>query len=98
MLFAVTYTVRNATEETEKRSLNLFTQWKPPSGYEFKAHYALCDGRGGLVIAEAATTAALLEAHAPWAPFFEFQAVPILEIERAVPIFQKVNAWRDSVR
>jgi Protein of unknown function (DUF3303) len=98
MLFAVRYTVRNATEENQKRSLNLFTQWQPPPGYEFKAHYALCDGRGGLVIAEASSAAALLEAHAPWAPFFDFETTPILEIESAVPIFQKVNAWRDSIR
>jgi uncharacterized protein DUF3303 len=41
MLFAVHYTARDVTEEKEKRSLNLFTNWKPPAGYEFKAHYAL---------------------------------------------------------
>ena len=44
MLFAVLYTARDATEEKDKRSLNLFTNWKPPAGYEFKAHYALADG------------------------------------------------------
>jgi uncharacterized protein DUF3303 len=98
MLFAVTYIVKDATEESQKRSLNLFTKWAPPAGYAFKAHYALCDGSGGLAIAEASTAAALLEAHAPWAPFFDFKTIPILEIESAVPIFQKVNAWRDSIR
>lgn len=98
MLFAVTYRVRGATEENQKRSLNLFTQWKPPSGYEFKGHYALCDGSGGLVIAEVSTAAALLEAHAPWAPFFDFVTTPIMAIETAVPIFQKVNDWRDSIK
>jgi hypothetical protein len=50
------------------------------------------------VIAEVSTTAALLEAYAPWAPFFDFKTIPILEIESAVPIFQKVNAWRDSIK
>jgi Protein of unknown function (DUF3303) len=98
MLFAVMYTVRDATEESQKRSLNLFTKWAPPAGYVFKAHYALCDGTGGLVIAETNSAAALLEAHAPWAPFFDFETIPLLEIESAVPIFQKVNAWRDSIR
>jgi len=39
MLFAVHYTARDVTEEKEKRSLKLFTNWKPPAGYEFKAHY-----------------------------------------------------------
>ena len=98
MLFAVIYTARDVTEEKDKRSLNLFTNWTPPSGYEFKAHYALADGTGGIGIVEANTAAALLEAHAPWAPFFDFRTVPIVEIDKAVPIFHKVNAWRDSVK
>lgn len=76
MLFAVHYTARDVTEEKEKRSLNLFTNWKPPAGYEFKAHYALADGSGGLAIVEANSPAALLEAHAPWGPFFESRSVP----------------------
>jgi hypothetical protein len=98
MLFAVLYTARNVTEEKDKRSLNLFTNWKPPAGYEFKAHYALADGTGGLAIAEANSPEALLEAHAPWGPFFEFRTVPLVEIDKAVPIFQRINAWRDSVK
>jgi len=98
MLFAVLYTARNVTEEKDKRSLNLFTNWKPPAGYEFKAHYALADGTGGMAVVEANSAAALLEAHAPYAAFFDFRTVPIVEIETAVPIFQRVNAWRDSVK
>jgi hypothetical protein len=98
MLFAVMYTARDVTEEKEKRSLNLFTNWKPPAGYEFKAHYSLADGSGGLAIVEAASPAALLEAHGPWGPFFEFRTVPVVEVDQAVPIFQRVNAWRDSIR
>jgi hypothetical protein len=98
MLFAVLYTAREVTEDKEKRSLNLFTQWKPPAGYEFKAHYALADGSGGMGIVEASSSADLLEAHAPWGPFFHFRTVPVVEIDKAVPIFQRVNAWRDSVK
>ena len=98
MLFAVSYTARDSTEEKEKRSLNLFTNWKPPAGDEFKAHYSLADGSGGLAIVEASSPAALLEAHAPWGPFFESRTVPVVEVDKAVPIFQRVNAWRDSVK
>ena len=96
MLFAAIYTPHSVTEEAQKRSLQLFMNWTPP--FEFKAHYALCDGSGGLVIAEASTTAALLEAHAPWAPFFDFVTTPVMAIEAAVPIFQRVNDWRDSIK
>lgn len=98
MLFVVVYTARNVSEESEKRSLNLFTNWKPPAGYEFKAHYSFADGSGGVSIAEASSAAAILEAHAPWGPFFEFRTFPVVEVEKAVPIFQKIHAWRNSVK
>ena len=98
MLFSLVYTARDVTEDSQKRSLNLFTNWKPPAGYEFKAHYALADGTGGIAIVEANSPEALLEAHTPWGPFFEFRTVPVVEIDKAVPIFQRVNAWRDSVK
>ena len=97
MLFALTYVARNVTEETEKRSLSLFTNWRPPAGYEFKSHYAFGDGSGGVAIVEASSSAAILEAHGPWGPFFEFKIIPIVEIEKAVPVFQRVQAWRESI-
>jgi hypothetical protein len=99
VLIAVIYTSRpNATEEMAKRSLSLFTKWQLPAGFEFKAHHAFADGTGGVAIAEAASAAALLEATSVYQPFFEFKTVPVVEISAAVPIFQKVNAWRDSIR
>ena len=98
MLFAVIYTARDVTEEQERRSLQLFTNWKPPAGYEFKAHYAFADGSGGVGLVEAGSAAALLEAHAPWGPFFEFKTLPVVEVNEGVPILQRVLRWRDSVK
>jgi Domain of unknown function (DUF3303) len=97
MLFFLMYTAREVSEKKEKRSLNLFTNWKPPAGYEFKSHYAFADGTGGCAIVEANSAEAILEAHAPWGPFFEFRTVPVVDISNAVPIFQRTNAWRDSI-
>jgi len=98
MLFAGTYTLRqNVTEETTKRSLDLFTNWTPPAGFAFKSHYSFSDGTGGLFVADA-TAETLLEATTPWAPFFAFTVWPVVDITAAVPVFQKVYAWRDSVR
>jgi hypothetical protein len=98
MLVAGTYTSRaTVTEESAKRSLNLFTNWTPPAGFTFKAHYALSDGSGGIFIAEG-TPESILEATSPYVPFFDFKVVPVVDIMAAVPIFQKVNAWRDSVK
>jgi len=98
MLVAFIYKARQTTsEDSEKRSLTLFTSWTPPSGFTFKSHYAFTDGTGGMGIADADSTEAILEATTPFAPFFEFQTIPVVEVEKAVPIFQRVNAWRDSI-
>ena len=55
------------------------------------------DGSDGRGIVEATSAAAILEAHARWGAFLDFRIVPVLEIEKAVPIFQWVNEWRDSI-
>ena len=97
MLFAVTYTWRDPSEEEEKRALQLFSNWTPPSGYDIKAHYSFGDASGGLLIVDVSSSAALTEASAPWGPFFDLKPVPVMDVSDAVPIFQKTNAWRDSV-
>jgi hypothetical protein len=95
MLFAAIYTAHSVTEESQKRSLALFMNWTPP--FEFKAHYALADGSGGIAIVEADDPNVILEGIAPFTPFFDFEVTPVSEIESAVPVFAKVNEWRDSV-
>ncbi len=98
MLFAVIYTARgNSSEESEKRSLQLFANWTPPAGFEFKSHYSFADGTGGIAIVDAQSAEAVLEAHAPWGPFFNYRTVPVVDVEASIPIFDKSNAWRDSV-
>jgi hypothetical protein len=96
MLFAAIYTPKNESEESQKRSLQLFTSWTPP--FEFKAHYSRADGKGGIALFEADEPAVVLEGIAPFTPFFDFDVAPVTEIENAVPVLLQVNAWRDSVR
>lgn len=96
MLFGVLYSPNGGTtEESQKRSLQLFTQWSPP--FEFKVHYARGDGKGGIAIVESDTAEAVVEGVSPWAPFFDFEVMPVVDIQAAVPLFQRTNAWRDSV-
>jgi Protein of unknown function (DUF3303) len=95
VLFAAIYTPHSVTEEAQKRSLQLFMNWTPP--FEFKAHYARADANGGIAIFEADDPNVVLEGIAPFTPFFDFEVVPVSEIESAVPVFAKVNEWRDSV-
>jgi hypothetical protein len=97
VLFAAIYTPRDSvTEEQQKRSLQLFTSWTPP--FEFKSHYARGDGEGGIAILESETADAVIEGISPWAPFFKFDITPVIDIEQAIPLFQRGYEWRDSVR
>ena len=99
MLFAVTWTPRgDVTEERDKRTHKLFTNWKPPAGFDFKGFYDYVDGNGGVAIVETASAEVMLEVFAPWAAFFEFNVRPIVPTEKSTPIFEKAIAWRDSVR
>ena len=99
MLFAAVYKpIGDQTEAKQKRGLQLFTNWKPPEGFVFKAHYFRADGNGGIAIVEAASAANLLEGITPWSAYFQFEVTPVVNAEEGVPIQMRVNAWRDSVR
>jgi hypothetical protein len=99
MLFAVNWVNRSgATEERDRRIYKLFTNWKPPAGFDFKGFYDYADGTGGIAIAEATSPEAVLEVCATWSTFLEFTVRPIVPSDKATPIFEKAIAWRDSVR
>ena len=95
MLFGVIYSWHDTTEETQKRALQLFTQWSPP--FEFKSNYTRGDGKGGIAIVESDSVEAIVEGISVWGPFFEFEITPIMDIQAAVPAFQRNYDWRDSV-
>lgn len=99
MLFAGIYTFKeDRSEESQKRVVQVFANWRPPAGYEIKAHYVLADGSGGVVIAETSAAAAAYEAAAAFTPFMHFRVAPVLDVTESVPITTRVSAWRDSVR
>lgn len=99
MLFAIQFKPRpGGTEDRDKRTLKLFSSWKPPAGYEFKGFYDYADGDGGIAIVEASSPEVMLEAHAPWATFFEFNIRPIVDVEKSTAILNKSYAWRDTIR
>jgi hypothetical protein len=94
--FGFVYRVRDSvSEDSAKRTLQLFTNWQPP--FTFLHHWAFADGSGGFGVVDTDSPEALMEGIAPWIAYFEFELMPVIEIEQAVPIFMKVNQWRDSV-
>ena len=89
MLFGMIHTLRNPTEQTDRRTLNLFTNWTPPQGFEFKSHYEFSDGGGGMATVEVTLPEAMYEAIAPYRDTLEFKLVPIVEVSVADPILQE---------
>jgi Protein of unknown function (DUF3303) len=94
MLFHVSYQPR--TGAAGRVSLDRFTKWTPPAGFEFKSHHAAANGRGYAIV-ETGSGVHIIEATAPFGDVLEFEIVPVVEIGEAVPILMKANAWVDSV-
>ena len=46
MLFHVTWQFTDTSEEGERRSLTVFSQWQPPAGADFQGFYGFADGSG----------------------------------------------------
>ena len=97
MLFHVTWQFIDPTEEGQKRSLDVFSQWQPPAEAEFKGFYGFSDGRGGVAIIEADSAATIFETTAPWTPWLRFTVTPIVPIEQSTQIATAAMAFRDGV-
>jgi hypothetical protein len=97
MLFHVMWEFVDTTEEGEKRSLEVFSQWQPPEGADFHGFYGFADNTGGVAIIEVDSAATLARTTAPWVPWLRFTATPILPIEESTAIGAEANAFRDSV-
>ncbi len=97
MLFHVTWQFSDTSEEGERRSLNVFSQWQPPAGADFHGFYGFVDGSGGVAIIEVDNAATLARVTAAWTPWLHFTATPILPIEESSAIAGEAVAFRDSV-
>ena len=97
MLFHVIWEFSDQTEEGNRRSLDVFSKWAPPTGAEFKGFYGFADGTGGVAIIEVDSAATLARTTAPWTPWLSFTATPILPIEESSMIAGEGIAFRDSI-
>lgn len=97
MLFHVTWQFTDTSEEGERRSLSVFSQWQPPAGAEFQGFYGFVDGTGGVALIEVDSAATLARVTAPWTPWLHFTTTPIIPIEESAAIGGEGVAFRDSV-
>lgn len=97
MLFHVMWEFIDTTEDGERRTLSVFSQWQPPDGADFKGFYGFADNSGGVAIIEVDGAATLARTTAPWVPWLRFTATPILPVEDSVAIGGEAVAFRESV-
>lgn len=97
MLFHVTWEFVDTSEEGEKRSLDIFSNWQPPAGAEFRGFYGFADNSGGVAIIEVDSLQTLARTTAPFTAWLHFTATPIIPIEESAAIGGEAVAFRDSV-
>ncbi len=97
MLFAVNWDFIDTSEEGSKRSLEIFQNWKPAAGADFKGFYGYADGAGGIAIVDVDSHATLNRLCAPFAPWMTFSARPILPVEESAAIGHEAIAFRESI-
>jgi hypothetical protein len=93
MLFGIVYTPRNSREAADS-SMQIFTDWRPP--VEFKGHWNFATG-GGMGLIEAATSAALLRAVAPFTVFFDFKLEQVDRTDETPPPITRPNGLTELV-
>lgn len=97
MLFHVMWQFTDQSEESERRSLEVFASWTPPEGADFQGFYGFADGTGGVAIIEVDNAATLTRTTAPFTPWLSFTVTPIVPIEEAAAIAGEAVTFRDSV-
>jgi hypothetical protein len=102
MKFLVSWTARDGGSAAEietaaRRNLQVFSKWSPPADQTFREFLARVDGTGGYAVIETDNPLSLADSSAKFAPWFEFQVVPVLDITDAVPLATEAIDWRDSI-
>lgn len=87
MKYVVTWEPRlSLTEETARRSLQVFGQWTPHEGATFKEFLSRVDARGGFAVVETDDPSLILRDTALFGSFFDFSVYPVMEIADATAI------------
>ena len=84
-------------EADVKRGLAAFAAWTPPAGVTFHQFLGRLDGGGGYAVSETDDPALVAEGPAKFAPWFDFEVVPVVDIMEIVPIAQEAIAFRDGI-
>ena len=96
MRFMCVGTWRDVGEEGQRRMLEVFENWKPPTGLQFVHRWVTPAGMDFMVV-DVESTEVLAEAVANWAPFIAYAVHPITEAETAFPGLKRAVLARVSM-
>jgi len=84
-------------ENAQKRILEVFTQWKPPSNFKIDMFVVRVGDWGGHMLVECDDP---LEVHKACSTFpaFRFTAHPVVPVMDAVRVELEAIAWRDGLK
>ena len=84
-------------ENTQKRILEVFSQWKAPANFKIESFVIRVGDWGGYMLMECDDPLAIHK-FCSMLPAFEFQARPVVPVEDAVRAELEVMAWRDGLK
>lgn len=97
MLFCVRWEFTDLSEAGIARTLQVFSQWKPPDEAQFQGFFGFADGTGGVALIEVDSAETLQRVIAPWTPWLRFDTRAIMPIETSAAIGGEGVAFRASV-
>jgi hypothetical protein len=91
MKFVLSYTLRAGGSVEERvtggeAAQKLLANWAPSDTATIHQWLQRCDGNGGFAVVENDDQADLFRDLAVWAPWLDFEVVPVLDIADATPI------------
>jgi Protein of unknown function (DUF3303) len=102
MKFVLSYTVRAGGSVEERvtggeAAQKLLANWSPSDKTTIQQWVQRCDGNGGFAVVETDDQAELFRDLAVWAPWLDFDVVPVIDIGDATPITQEALQKARSV-
>jgi hypothetical protein len=87
----------NTAEESQARSLQVFSKWSPSEGATFREFLGRVDNQGGFAVVETDDPTLIAKDAASFSAWFDFSVYPVLDMEQAVAIDMEALEFRASI-
>jgi hypothetical protein len=83
-------------ENAQKRILDVFSRWEPPSSFKIEVFVVRVGDWGGHMLVECDDPLAIHKVCSTF-PAFKFEARAVVSVQDAVRVEQEAIAWRDGL-